>query len=316
VVLSVRGTKELADVLTDALMDTAPFEGGFAHTGVVRASAALCESYAEMLRAFETKGYEVVVVGHSLGAATAAAVTIQLRRSCGLRQARCACFAPPPTVDAKLAKECAPYLMSVVHDDDFIPRSQVASLLAVYRELLVFDWLPAARQEAEALLELGPEWLKATMPPSEVLARVEGALESRMTRWRESRSAMLAKMDDLMGSADGKAFLYVPGFVLHVVRADSAAGYRAAKVDAERLRSVELSESMVFDHFMDGYLGALRALAGAARAGADQDAQLARSVLPEGAPQEALEAVAAAVKLAHSFRSKALRLMGARPDTS
>jgi len=192
--------------------------------------------------------------------------------------------------------------MSVVHDDDFIPRSQVASLLAVYRELLVFDWLPAARQDAEALLELGPEWLKATMPPSEVLARVEGALESRM--------------DDLMGSADGNAFLYVPGFVLHVVRADSAAGYRAAKVDAERLRSVELSESMVFDHFMDGYLDALRALAGAARAGADQDAQLARSVLPEGAPQEALEAVAAAVKLAHSLRSKALRLMGSRPDTS
>lgn len=316
VVFAIRGTKEIADVLTDALMDTAPFQGGVAHRGVVRSSAALCQRYAERLRDFEAQGYEVVVVGHSLGAATAAAVTIELRKGYGLKSVRCVCFAPPPTVDSKLAQECAPYLMSVVHDDDFIPRLQVASLLAMYRQLLDYDWLTPARAEAGSLVALAPGWLQSRISPGDVLKWVDERLAEHFTRWREANQKEAAKHDAAFHDATNRQhMLHVPGFVLHLVRT-GATGYRAARTTPQQLYGLELSTTMVDDHFLSGYLAALHAMGPAALA---QDGRRAReslsAVLPN-APQEVQQAVDAAVKGVHKVKSKVRQLVQQRPDTS
>ena len=87
----------------------------------------------------QEKGYEVVLVGHSLGAAVAAACCVQLRTS-GLA-ARCVCYAPPATVDQRSAREAANYITSVVHDDDVIPRMSILSLLELYKVLVCINFL-------------------------------------------------------------------------------------------------------------------------------------------------------------------------------
>ena len=71
-------------------------------------------------------------MGHSLGAAVAAACCVQLRAS-GVAHARCVCYAPPATVDQRSAREAANYITSVVHDDDVIPRMSILSLLELYK---------------------------------------------------------------------------------------------------------------------------------------------------------------------------------------
>eukprot|EP00438_Fugacium_kawagutii_P006688 Skav219100 [mRNA] locus=scaffold1574:186457:196994:+ [translate_table: standard] len=151
VLLGVAGTHTVADCLTDALCDTIPItdDFGFAHRGAVEASAWLCAEYGESLKYLEDtpnggtpkmgfrlkpfvllvkeKGYEVILVGHSLGAAVAAVCCVQLRAS-GVA-ARCVCFAPPATMDPTAAALASSYITSVVHDDDCIPRMSILSLL-------------------------------------------------------------------------------------------------------------------------------------------------------------------------------------------
>mmetsp|Transcript_65545 Transcript_65545/g.142248 ORF Transcript_65545/g.142248 Transcript_65545/m.142248 type:complete len:640 (-) Transcript_65545:186-2105(-) len=313
VVLAVRGTHEVADVLTDALMDTHEFENGYAHAGVVRAATDLCEMYGKYLSEFEEKGYEIVIEGHSLGAAVAAVVAIRLRKTWKLNTVRCICFAPPPSVDLNLAKEAMSYIISVVHDDDFIPRSQVASLLATYRGLIEFDWLRPALEEAEELLHSGPDWLKATVPPKDVLAKMESALSSRMEQWRDSRKETLEKLDGAQLSQEGvRKLLHLPGFIVHMVRADNAIGYRAAQSTSANLQKLHLSESMVFDHLLDGYKTALDALAKGGHQLMEEDAEFLASKLP--VPEPLKEAAGDIVRKAQSIRQKVLEK--ARPDAS
>lgn len=317
-VLAIRGTKELADVITDALMDSSPFEGGFAHSGIVRAANTLCDTYAGTLQSFEKKGFDVVVVGHSLGAATAAAVTIKLRNSCGLRRARCVCFAPPATVDTKWAEMAAPYVMSVVHDDDFIPRSQVTSLITLYRELIEYNWLPPAKAELRSFLGCLPSWLKVAVPCDEVLAKAEATLENKM---KAGSAGLSADGSSVIAGDEQPRLLHVPGFVIHLARSDSEIGYAAARVPAKRMERLELSATMLVDHLLENYIFALQALADAARQSAHAEKELVVAALtPDGVSEDAREVITSAVHNAHTMRDKlrsqAAALIQNRPDAS
>lgn len=311
VVLAIRGTREFADVLTDALMDSSSFEGGRAHSGVVRAATDLCEAYGGMLRQYEESGHDVLVVGHSLGAATAAATTLRLRKSLGLRRARCVGFAPPATLDATAAQDCAGYVTSVVHDDDFIPRSQVVSLLRLHQQLTEYDYVPVAKADVRDCLAALPEALKAVLPSDEIAAKVDAALDRRRAEWREAQPA--AETDGIVPSCVD--LLHVPGFVLHIYRTDASPGYGAARVWPEHLESLELSATMITDHLLTAHLAALQILKEAATQSAEEDVERAQLLLPLGM-ETGKEVVAAGVQLAQKVRHKVVAAMESRPDTS
>lgn len=72
VVLSVRGSKEVSDFITNLSCDTAPFFGGYGHSGVVGSAQNLAHVIqATIYRYIEVHKPEngLVVVGHSLGGA-------------------------------------------------------------------------------------------------------------------------------------------------------------------------------------------------------------------------------------------------------
>jgi pimeloyl-ACP methyl ester carboxylesterase len=110
---------------------------------------------------FHSQGYEIVVVGHSLGAGTAVLLAILLKEELGLKkehsfrflsflffvrelslmrtrmmtygvlmQVRAFGFATPPVTDIKTAKRCAGYITSVSHQTDVITRASLANLQA------------------------------------------------------------------------------------------------------------------------------------------------------------------------------------------
>lgn len=77
IVIVVRGTNSLSDVLVDLLCDSTPFSSGYAHSGMKDAAEALFTSTLPTLRTAleENNGFKIVTCGHSMGAGVAMLLT-------------------------------------------------------------------------------------------------------------------------------------------------------------------------------------------------------------------------------------------------
>jgi Lipase (class 3) len=97
IVLSVRGSKEIADFITNLSCDTAPFHGGYGHSGIVQSAqnlaAVVAPNLLKYLEAHRPRN-GLIVVGHSLGAAIASLLTIMIRT--GTLEEHISLAQPPP----------------------------------------------------------------------------------------------------------------------------------------------------------------------------------------------------------------------------
>ena len=138
--------------------ESAPLaDGGHAHAGMLEAARWFMKNesaqLAELMRRHPT--YQLKVVGHSLGAGTAALLTMFLRADTSAEQqgggtmvmdqgmrarVSCTAVATPPCLSYDLAVATAPYITSVVLDDDVIPRTSLVSLYNMQVETLETDW--------------------------------------------------------------------------------------------------------------------------------------------------------------------------------
>ncbi len=156
VVLAVRGTFSLTDVIIDVVCDDEEFLGGHAHRGILRGARAALRRAAPALRraADANPSYGVCVTGHSLGAATAELVSMMLLfRDDPLAedvlrkgtQVECVALAPPPvfrTEDrAKLAR-ISDRISIYVNGQDCVPRMSLGSAARLVTALRAVDALP------------------------------------------------------------------------------------------------------------------------------------------------------------------------------
>ena len=101
VVLSIRGTFSLEEIVVDVAADSREFCGGEAHSGMAtmaeRVWAAAGPTVKTELQA--NPGYEFILTGHSLGAGAACLVTILVQTKRFLsndQKIRCFAYASPP----------------------------------------------------------------------------------------------------------------------------------------------------------------------------------------------------------------------------
>uniref|UniRef100_A0A8C4QS33 sn-1-specific diacylglycerol lipase n=1 Tax=Eptatretus burgeri TaxID=7764 RepID=A0A8C4QS33_EPTBU len=131
VVVAVRGTLSLQDVLTDLSTDHEDVEtdgvpeGCFAHRGIMRAAQYVKECLIRDdifdLAFSRGSGYGLTIVGHSLGAGTAALLAVLLRPK--FPTLRCFAFSPPGgLLSEPLSVYSRDFVLSVVLGDDIIPR--------------------------------------------------------------------------------------------------------------------------------------------------------------------------------------------------
>eukprot|EP00668_Euglena_longa_P019942 GGOE01024782.1.p1 GENE.GGOE01024782.1~~GGOE01024782.1.p1 ORF type:complete len:608 (-),score=98.24 GGOE01024782.1:74-1828(-) len=125
-VLALRGTVSMGDVLTDVCGSAVPFLAGQGHGGMVEAANSIIHAVLPEIEAFFTSHSDVprlMVTGHSLGAGTAVLVSMLLRTSNCLQKTQVVCyaFAPPPVLDEAQASACAEYVTSVVFQGDVVP---------------------------------------------------------------------------------------------------------------------------------------------------------------------------------------------------
>lgn len=164
VVLSIRGTWEAHDALTDVSSSSVPFLGGWAHAGMVASAWQVLKRMAPALATSLAKHptFTLLVTGHSMGGGVAACVAmllhsddddvklaaaISLRRESAIdvaeqdevlrRMAACACvcIAAPSVSSMDLSEAASAYITCVVAGADVVPRLCHASVRRLLRRL-------------------------------------------------------------------------------------------------------------------------------------------------------------------------------------
>uniref|UniRef100_A0A8C3WCE1 Diacylglycerol lipase-beta n=1 Tax=Catagonus wagneri TaxID=51154 RepID=A0A8C3WCE1_9CETA len=145
VVVAVRGTMSLQDVLTDLSAESQTLnlecevQDCYAHKGIAQAARYVCHRLVAdgiLSQAFSiAPEYRLVVVGHSLGAGAAALLAIMLRNQ--YPQVRCYAFSPPRGLLSKSLYEYSKsFIVSLVLGKDVIPRLSLTNLEDLKRRLL------------------------------------------------------------------------------------------------------------------------------------------------------------------------------------
>ena len=123
-VFAVRGTASMKDALTD--LDSIgedlklPTKGGDGfstykvHRGMLQSAKALCEKVSKQLQDLSQEGFEIFVVGHSLGAGTATLLSMLLKTKYDIDNLTCFAIATPPVADPSLCEASKAYITSLV----------------------------------------------------------------------------------------------------------------------------------------------------------------------------------------------------------
>lgn len=145
VVLVVRGTSSIADVFTDVVAHCERVgTAGAAHSGMLQCARNILDGCLSLLAhvLHINPGFEVQLVGHSLGGGVASLMALLLHtdsayvNALGGARVTCTGFGVPPVVSADLADSCAAYVTTIVNNNDVVPRACVANLSKLRSELL------------------------------------------------------------------------------------------------------------------------------------------------------------------------------------
>lgn len=139
-VISIRGTFNLHEIITDAYAEYAPFSHGHAHHGFLKCARTVEVKYLEKIKSWikEFKCKRLYLCGHSMGGGVATLLTMILKSrynelvECSGRSdfvLRCYNVATPPCVNEELCKEYEDVIETVVNENDIVPRLSWGGIL-------------------------------------------------------------------------------------------------------------------------------------------------------------------------------------------
>ncbi|XP_029438045.1 sn1-specific diacylglycerol lipase alpha isoform X3 [Rhinatrema bivittatum] len=217
VVISIRGTLSPKDALTDLTGDAErlPVEGHhgtwLGHKGMVLSAEYIkkkLEQEMVLSQAFGrdlgrgTKHYGLIVVGHSLGAGTAAILSFLLRPQ--YPSLKCYAYSPPGGLLSEDAMEYSKeFVTSVVLGKDLVPRIGLSQLEGFRRHLL--DVLERSNKPKWRIILGGTKCI----PKSELPDDTEGIAVPSNRLWTHP--------SDLTIALSASTPLYPPGRIIHVV---------------------------------------------------------------------------------------------------
>ncbi|PWA80589.1 mono-/di-acylglycerol lipase,Lipase, class 3 [Artemisia annua] len=210
--LLIRGTHSIKDTLTAATGAVVPFHHsvihdggisnlilGYAHCGMVAAARWIAKlSIPSLLEALkENPGYEVKVVGHSLGGGTAALLTYILREQKDLSSISCITFAPAACMTWELAESGKHFITTIINGSDLVPTFSTASIDDLRTEVTASSWLNDLRDQVEQTRVLNVVFRSATALgsrlPSMANARAKVAGAGAMLRPVSSSTQVVMK---------------------------------------------------------------------------------------------------------------------------
>ncbi|KAK2717458.1 diacylglycerol lipase-alpha-like isoform X2 [Artemia franciscana] len=265
IVITIRGTLSTQDIITDlkAEEDFIPIsplkEDWIGHGGIIQAATYVKkkledEDLIAKAQAADpdqgTKDFKLVVVGHSLGAGTAAILSVLLRET--YPNLECYSFAPPGgLLSSSLADYTKEFVTSFVLGKDLVPRIGLSQL-----EMLRKDIMEVLTESKE------PKW---KILASSLLC-CQGAPKT-VIEPRDNIKDIEAEEQVKGGPSVTHTLLYPPGKIIHLVRRHITDErkirgapkpvYQAIWADKADFDEVLISPVMVQDHMPQKILYAL-----------------------------------------------------------
>ncbi|KAL3683933.1 hypothetical protein R1sor_001955 [Riccia sorocarpa] len=191
VVMCIRGTSTYHDLVTDLATyneNAGILDGQPVHYGSYEAARWLHRHESPTLKCClqEHKGFDLLILGHSLGGATATMLGMLLRqdseKALGLypEKIHAVGVGTPPCVSKVLAARCRDFTSTLVLQDDVIPRMSTVALVQLRNEILSLDWNHVLKEglEKKGLVELVSTTVQALSSMQDA-ARKYGAIARR-----------------------------------------------------------------------------------------------------------------------------------------
>lgn len=245
VLLVVRGTKDLSDVLSDGLLDAVPFRGGFGHAGLVQSGQFLVDHHIDLfhslLKMANKERVKLTIIGHSLGAGAASIAAIIFNEDQEAIDANVVGFGCPSLLSKELSESTREYVTTIISDADMIPRLSGPTLVNAALDVMSYDWIERALTD----LRDGVEFLRSKLPfdiPGDhiesVYAFVKKLLEHNVRL--EIRAMSSVEREQVL--------LIPPGKCTHFYR--DGQGVTGDKVPCDFFDSLEISRTMIDDHLI------------------------------------------------------------------
>jgi hypothetical protein len=144
VVLSIRGTFSIEEIVIDVTAYSREFCGGEGHSEMATMAERVWDVAGPTVESLLTKheGYELIVTGHSLGAGTACLLNIlvhtkKLLPRAQLKRTRCFAFASPPVYTPMefVPRQCLAGTTNFIHQDDAVPFLSIHSVRRLLAQL-------------------------------------------------------------------------------------------------------------------------------------------------------------------------------------
>ncbi|KAJ2609547.1 hypothetical protein EV177_004416, partial [Coemansia sp. RSA 1804] len=215
VVLSVRGTMSAEDTVVDLSCEYTKWNGGLVHSGMQASAHWLFVKVVPRILAYaRSQGIRRIrIVGHSLGASTAAILMIMVRsvrdrlRGLGVDideyDIRAYCYGPAPCVSDNIADRFRDCIDTYVNRDDIVPRLCYGSV-SDFKRMSV-----SASDEADNLAQ-------RLYAPFE-----DSVLQQR--RWKDKFARLMQIRKDIV-AAQENLHLALPGTIHHIVSYRGGAG--------------------------------------------------------------------------------------------
>ncbi|KAG1699836.1 Sn1-specific diacylglycerol lipase alpha [Nymphon striatum] len=270
VVVSIRGTLSLQDVLTDLNAEAEPIptepvqDSWYGHKGMVQAAEYIRRKLIGdqlLARAFHhsiergSMDYQLVLVGHSLGAGTAAILAILLRNE--YPTLHCYSFSPPGgLLSLPLAEYTKSFITSVVVGKDLVPRIGLHQM-----EQLRTEMINSIKTSCDPKWKVIASSVMCCCPDTSTdpIWNNMNILHNRDASTHPSDSSIALTVHQP---------LYPPGRIIHIVRNHpvqkigawhhrSEPIYQALWADTKDFDQVLISPVMIQDHMPDKVLEAL-----------------------------------------------------------
>ena len=267
VVIAIKGTSSVGDVLTDLIGHSVPHEltGKVwkqirCHEGMYSATKLMLQETTHLVSEFFIpSGYTITICGHSLGAGVSCLLGIFLKDKTGISPERLKvyAFATPACLSYDAALECQDFVTSVINNADCVPRASMINVKTLFKFFLkIYHKLEETGKSPKDWTSTAAFWQEVTSVDTDPLFTVE-----EMVEFQES---MIARANET--ELDGEYALFVPGKVIHMWESsDGSVDCRELHGGLNTLRELQVYPSMISDHGTAEYKKNLNALLSKAR---------------------------------------------------